>query len=356
MTEKQFPSFNIGPIKKDLLEELKSKVDHKTKPIGALGILEVLALKIGLVQHTSTPSFNRPHIVVFAGDHGIVSEKVSAYPQEVTYQMVYNFLNGGAAINVFCKQNQIDLKIVDAGVNYDFPDNLGVIDLKIGKGTKNFLREPAMLREDAISAIICGASLVKRIQSGGCNVIGFGEMGIGNTTSASAIMSVLCSLPVSECVGKGTGLSNSEKNHKQKIIEAAIEYHNVSQDPLAVLFTFGGFEIAQLVGAILQAAELDMIILIDGFIVSVAFLIAFKIEPNIYEYAIFCHKSDEFAHGTLLNYLQAKPLLNLGMRLGEGTGVAVAFPVIKSAVCFINEMASFESASVSQKEGNNDQG
>jgi nicotinate-nucleotide--dimethylbenzimidazole phosphoribosyltransferase len=345
--------FNIPKVSKNLEIYLRRKIDFKTKPLGALGELEKIALQIGLIQNTLSPVLKRPGIVVFAGDHGIAEEGVSAYPQEVTFQMVVNFLNGGAAINVFCRQNGIDIKIVDAGVNYDFPENIkGLIDYKISKGTKNFMKEPAMSMEEAQRAIDCGAKIVSELHEEGCNIIGFGEMGIGNTTSASILMNLICQIPLQECVGKGTGLDENGVRSKIEIIKKAIAQHEKPATPLQALATFGGFEIAQISGAMLQAAELGMIILVDGFIASSSFLLAQQIEPDIKEYAIFCHQSGERGHGKMLEYLGVSPLINLNMCLGEGSGAAVMYPVIKAAVSFLNEMASFESAGVSNKEEN----
>jgi nicotinate-nucleotide--dimethylbenzimidazole phosphoribosyltransferase len=342
--------FHIEPISKKLETNLKHKIDFKTKPLGALGQLEKIALQIGLIQYTLSPELKNPHIVVFAGDHGITHEGVSAYPQEVTFQMVMNFLNGGAAINVFCKQNNIKIKVVDAGVNYEFPKGLNVIDAKMGMGTKSFLTATAMSLEEAQKCIDKGSAIVNEIFRSGCNVIGFGEMGIGNTSSASALMSIVCKLPVELCVGRGTGLDDEGVQNKINIIQRAITNNAKSDTPLKTLATFGGFEIAQMCGAMLQAAENKMIVLVDGFISTSAFLIAYQINPAILDYAIFCHQSDEQGHARMLQYLKVQPLLNLNMRLGEGTGAAICYPLIQSAVNFLNEMASFESAGVSNKE------
>jgi len=342
--------FRINPVSRALEEALQQKINTKTKPVGSLGVLEGLALRIGLIQQTLTPDLTNPQILVFAGDHGIVQEGVSAYPQEVTWQMVMNFIQGGAAINVFCKQHNITLRVVDAGVNFDFPENVaGLIHSKIEKGTKNFAMEPAMSGEQVNACIDAGAGLVKSIHTKGCNVIGFGEMGIGNTSSASAIMSHLCTIPVHLCVGRGTGLDDNAVAHKAKVLEQALKKYTNLDTPLKVLTTFGGFEIAQMVGAMLQAVELNMIILIDGFISSAAYLIAQATEPAIKDYCFFCHQSQEKGHELLLEYLNVNPILNLNMRLGEGTGAAVAYPILVSAVSFLNEMASFESARVSTK-------
>jgi len=340
--------FNIQKLSSTLADDLKKKIDAKTKPVGSLGVLEDLALQIGLIQNTIRPSLSTPHILVFAGDHGIVSEGVSAYPQDVTWQMVMNFVQGGAAINVFCKQHSITLHVIDAGVNYGFNDHIdGIIHSKIAAGTKNFAYEPAMSHQQVAQAIEAGARIVKNIHQVGCNVVGFGEMGIGNTSSASVIMSLICNIPIEDCVGKGTGLDDHGLQHKIDVLRNAIARHSDYDTPENILATFGGFEIAQMVGGMLQAAELNMIILIDGFITTSAYLIAHAIEPAIQDYTIFCHQSKEKGHQRMLHYLNAKPLLDLNMRLGEGSGVAVAYPILQSAVSFFNEMASFESASVS---------
>ena len=344
--------FNIKSISKEFIPQLQNKIDSKTKPIGALGMLELIALKIGLIQNTLSPELTNPTIIVFAGDHGIASEGVSAYPQEVTHQMVLNFLSGGAAICVFSKQNGINLKIVDAGVNFDFSNTPNLINAKISMGTKNFLNSPAMDKVQCENAISKGALIVKEQGEKGCNIIGFGEMGIGNTSSASIIMSILCNISIEKCVGRGTGLDDSSLKKKTQILKQAIKKHipNIEKsNPLSVLSTFGGFEIAMICGGMLQAAELNMIILIDGFIVTSALLVASKINPSVLDYCIFCHKSDEKGHSYVLNDLNAEPLLDLKMRLGEGTGVAIAYPLIKSAINFLNNMASFEDANVTKK-------
>jgi len=333
----------------NLKNELVKKINSKTKPLGALGKLEELAIQIGLIQNSLSPVLANPVIVVFAGDHGVAAEGVSAYPQEVTYQMVMNFLKGGAAINVFCEQNNIKLKIVDAGVNYDFPTGGALIPLKVRQGTRNFRCEAAMTHEELELALKYGGTIARSVHKEGSNIIGFGEMGIGNTSAASAIMSLICDIPVADCVGKGAGLLSEEVQRKAVVIEDAIKIHAITNDPLKVLQVFGGYEIAQMTGGILSAVEEGMIVMIDGFISTVAFLVAYQMKPSIIDNAIFCHCSNEHAHKHLLDFLGVSPLLNLDMRLGEGTGCAVAYPIIKSAVTFLDKMASFESAAVSGK-------
>lgn len=342
--------FKIRPVSDSLRPALQQKLDGKTKPLGALGVLEDLAMQIGLIQQTLAPTLSHPHIVVFAGDHGIAKEGVSAYPQEVTWQMIMNFVQGGAAINVFCKQHGISLSIVDAGVNYDFPEGLhGIINNKIAKGTFNFAQEPAMSVQQVHPCIDAGSDVVKAIQNTGCNVIGFGEMGIGNTSSASVIMSVLCNIPIDQCVGSGTGLSEHALQHKTAVLMKAIKKYEIPDDPIKLLAIFGGFEIAQMTGAMLQSAECNMIILVDGFISTTAYLLAHAINPAVKDYCIFCHQSKEKGHSLMFQSIGRRPVLNLDMRLGEGTGAAVAFPILQSSVAFLNEMASFESAGVSNK-------
>lgn len=342
--------FQIFPRNRDMDEAIQAIIDQKTKPIGALGTLEQLALQAAAIQETLTPAWESPHILVFAGDHGITQEGVSPYPAAVTAQMVLNFVRGGAAINVFCRQHELNLRVVDAGVNFDFSAELPIIHQKIGHGTKNFLHEPAMSLEQVEAAIRAGSLLVAKISfSTNCNLIGFGEMGIGNTSAAALIMSEICQLPLYFCVGKGTGLDEEGLQHKLNILQKAQAAHPQSKTPLEILQTFGGFEMAQMVGAILQAAENQMLILVDGFIATAAFLVAHALEPNVMDYAVFCHQSDEQGHKRMLEFLKASPLLHLGLRLGEGTGAALAFPLLDAALRFFNEMASFEQAEVTNK-------
>lgn len=328
---------------------LQEKIDSKTKPVGALGTLETLAFQLATVFETLNPKITNPNIVVFAADHGIAHHGVSAYPQDVTRQMVANFLEGGAAINVFCKQNNIQLSIVDAGVNYDFPTNANLINAKIAKGTQSFLHIPAMSEVEMQLCFEKGKSIVEDIANKGSNCIGFGEMGIGNTSTASVLMSLLTGFSIEDCTGKGTGVEDEKLLQKQNLLKEAIKNYSGPAELKAQLAYFGGFEILQMASGILTAFDHKMIIVIDGFICSVAYLIASKINPEIIKNAVFSHCSAEKAHQKLLDYLHAKPILNLDLRLGEGTGCAIAFPILKSAEVFLNEMASFETAGVSRK-------
>lgn len=342
-------SENKTENKTDFDTLLQEKIDSKTKPVGSLGTLETLAFQMATVFETLNPKIIHPNIVVFAADHGIANHGVSDYPQDVTRQMVNNFLDGGAAINVFCKQNNINLSIVDSGVNYDFPTNANLIDAKIAKGTQSFLHVPAMSETELQLCFEKGKSIVENIAKTGSNCIGFGEMGIGNTSTASVLMSLLTGFPIEECVGKGTGINDQKLLEKQNILKNALENYSGQAELKKQLAYFGGFEIIQMASGMLTAFDNKMLILVDGFICSVAFLIASKINPNIIKNAVFCHCSAEKVHLQLLEYLEAKPILNLDLRLGEGTGCAIAFPILKSAEAFLNEMASFESAGVSRK-------
>jgi len=325
---------------------LGNAINNKTKPQGSLGVLESLAKQIGLIQQTSKIALNKPAILVFAADHGVVAEGISAYPQDVTWQMVENFLAQGAAINVFAQQNGCALRIIDAGVNHDFGPRDGLVDRKLANGTHNFAQQAAMSNDTCAAAIAAGMALADELEG---NVVGFGEMGIGNTTAAAALMHKLTGIPVAQCVGAGTGLSGEGILHKQRVIEAAVAHHASAMEPLDVLATFGGLEIAMMAGAMLKAAQRRMVLLIDGFIVTSALLVAARLQPSILDYCVFSHCSDESGHRRMLDHLNARPLLQLGLRLGEGTGCALAMPLLHASVNFLNHMATFESAQVSEK-------
>jgi nicotinate-nucleotide--dimethylbenzimidazole phosphoribosyltransferase len=326
---------------------LATAIDHKTKPPGSLGLLEVVAARIGLIQGTIRPQLSAPEILVFAGDHGVVAEQISAFPQRVTWQMVHNFLQQGAAINVFARQNGCALKIIDAGVNHDFGTLPDLLNRKIAFGTANFAQQPAMSVEHCRQALEHGFALAAQVAG---NVIGFGEMGIGNTTAAAALMHNMTGVAAADCVGAGTGLNADGVSHKGQVIAAAVRRHGVSaDDPLEVLRTFGGFEIAMMTGAMLQAAAMRKVLLIDGFIVSSALLIAARLQPAILDYCVFSHCSDEHGHRRLLQEFDARPLLQLDLRLGEGTGAALVLPLLHAAVNFLRDMATFDTAGVSGK-------
>jgi len=329
-----------------LSEALQAAIDNKTKPQGSLGVLEQVARRIGLIQQTPAPRIGRAAIVVFAADHGIVAENISAYPQSVTWQMVENFLADGAAINVFARQNNCALHIVDAGVNHEFGVRTGLIDRKIGSGTANFAEQEAMTSVQCEQALQRGMELIAELDA---DVIGFGEMGIGNTTAAAAIMHKITGITVSQCVGAGTGLAAAGVLHKQQVIGRAVAHHATVAAPLDVLRVFGGFEIAMIVGAILKAAERRMVLVIDGFIVTSALLVVAALQPAILDYCVFSHCSDEHGHRRMLEHLQARPLLQLDLRLGEGTGSALVLPLLHAAVNFLAQMATFSSAQVSEK-------
>lgn len=329
-----------------LAARLDHAINHKTKPLGSLGVLETLARQIGLIQGTASPTVSQPAILVFAADHGVVAEGVSAYPQDVTWQMVENFLAGGAAINVFAAQSGCALQVIDAGVNHDFGQRSNLVDRKLARGTANFANAPAMSAQLCMDAVQAGMDLARAVDG---NVLGFGEMGIGNTTAAAALMHKLCALPVADCVGAGTGLSREGVAHKQRVIEDAVALHAGVTSPLEVLATFGGLEIAMMVGAMLQGAADRKVLLIDGFIVTSALLVAQRLQPAILDYCVFAHCSAESGHRHMLDALGATPLLQLQLRLGEGTGCALAVPLLQAAVNFLGQMATFDSAQVSEQ-------
>ena len=344
--------FNIVAPDQGLAAALQQIIDQKTKPLGALGQLEKAAKKIGLIQQSLNPEFGQPHLLVFAGDHGAAKAGVSAYPQDVTWQMVENFLSGGAAINVFARQNDMHLAIIDAGVAHDFGKRSGLINAKVALGTANYIEQPAMSAEQCAAAMARGAEISRNLSANGCNVVGFGEMGIGNTAAASLITHCLTGVALADCVGRGTGLDDAGLARKLGLLEQALtRYRSTggSNEPLAVLAEFGGFEIAMMVGAMLGAAEARMTLLIDGFIVGSAALTAIKLYPALAEYCVFCHRSAEAGHAAQLKAMNAEPLLDLGLRLGEGTGAALAYPLVLASLNFLNEMASFASAGVAEK-------
>ncbi|MDO8932510.1 MAG: nicotinate-nucleotide--dimethylbenzimidazole phosphoribosyltransferase [Rhodocyclaceae bacterium] len=339
--------FIISAVDRSLEAALRHKIDTKTKPLGALGRLEDLALQIGLVRGSLQPSLSKPHIVVFAGDHGAAKAGISAFPQDVTWQMVENFLAGGAAINVFARANDIALTVVDSGVAHDFGARPNLVDAKIAPGTANYLEGAAMTPAQCAAAMDRGAELVHQLAADGCEVIGFGEMGIGNTAAASLITHCLTGATLEACVGRGTGLDDAGLARKRTLLgQALARFDGTHSDALAVLAQFGGFEIAMMAGAMLAAAQARLVVLVDGFICGAAALVAARLTPAFLDYAVFCHASAEPGHKAQMAALGATPLVDLGLRLGEGTGAAVAWPLLRAACAFVNEMASFESAGV----------
>ncbi len=337
----------ILPLDRSREPRIQHCIDQKTKPPGSLGQLEVLARQIALIQQTETPALHNPHLLVFAADHGLTAEGVSAYPASITYQMVLNFLAGGAAINVFCRQHGLNLLVCDVGVNGQFDADAGklanFIKVKVRSGTRNMRYEPAMTLPETEAALEAGESLVNGVNHQGCNVVGFGEMGIGNTSSAALLMHWFTGLPLNQCVGRGTGVDEAGLRHKLAVLEAVAVTHAGLTDPLAILAALGGYEIAAMAGGMLQAAQLGMVVLIDGFIATAALLVAHALAPAVLDYCVFCHQSDEAGHRLMLTHLGVTPLLNLALRLGEGTGCALAYPLLQAAVAMLNDMASFDS-------------
>ncbi|NWG30198.1 MAG: nicotinate-nucleotide--dimethylbenzimidazole phosphoribosyltransferase [Rhodocyclaceae bacterium] len=344
-------NLHIEPVSPALDAALKQAIDQKTKPLGALGRLEALAFQIGRVRQSLQPTLEKPHIVVCAGDHGAAKAGISAYPQEVTWQMVENFLKGGAAINVFARANGLALTIVDCGVAHDFGARPGLIDAKVSaSGTASYLEGLAMTAAQCETAMNHGERIVAALADRGCNVVGFGEMGIGNTASASLITHCLTGAPLSDCVGRGTGLDDAGLARKRALLQQALDaWPARTDDPLAVLARFGGFEIATMAGGMIGAAQRRMLVMVDGFISGAAALVAAKLAPAFLDYAVFSHLSQERGHQAQLAHLGVRPLLDMDLRLGEGTGAALAWPLVKAAGAMLNEMASFAEAGVSEK-------
>lgn len=341
-------SFHITRPDQAIKEKLTDKINNLTKPKGSLGILEELALQIGLIQQTLTPALHHPQNIIFAADHGIVDEGVSLSPKEITWQQISNFLHGGAGINFLCRQHGFELKIVDAGVDYDLPYDKGIIDMKVRRSSRNYLHEAALTEEEMDLCIERGAEVVRRSHREGCNVISFGEMGIGNTSSSSLWMSCFTGIPLEECVGAGSGLDSAGIRHKYCILRQALDNYRGDGSAKDLIRYFGGLEMVMAIGAMLQAAELHMVILVDGFIMTNCLLAASKLYPEVTEYAVFCHQGDETGHKSVLQAMGARPLLNLGLRLGEGTGAVCAYPIVDSAVRMINEMDNFAHASITK--------
>ena len=340
--------FNIERPDENISDKLIDKINNLTKPKGSLGRLEELARQIGLIQQTLSPKLSHPVNVIYASDHGIADEGVSLSPKEVTRQVIYNFLNGGAGVCYLARQHGFEIKIVDGGVDYDFPENPRIINRKIRKGTRNFLYEAAMTYEEMEKALEYGAEIVEQCFNEGCNIISFGEMGIGNTSASSMWMTCLTGIPLDKCVGAGSGLDKNGVNHKYNVLKKSLENYKGDGSTLDVMRYFGGYEMVMAVGGMLKAAELKMIILVDGFIMTNCVLAASRLYPDMIHYCIFGHCGDEAGHRRVLDSLNAKPLLDLGLRLGEGSGAICAYPIVDSAVRMINEMHTFEQEAITK--------
>ena len=335
------PDENIRPA-------LIDKINNLTKPKGSLGTLEELALQIGWIQQTLSPTLQHPQNIIFAADHGIVDEGVSLSPKEVTWQQISNFLHGGAGVNFLCRQHGFTLKIVDAGVDYNLPYDTDIIDMKVRKSTRNYLHEAAMTEEEMELCLERGAEVVRNCHKEGSNILSFGEMGIGNTSSSSLWMTCFTNIPLEQCVGAGSGLDNVGIRHKYEVLKQSLDNYRGDRSPHDIIRYFGGLEMVMVIGAMLQAAELGIVIMVDGFIMTNCILAASKLYPEVLHYAIFGHCGDETGHKLLLDHMKARPLLNLGLRLGEGTGAICAYPIVQSAIRMINEMDNFAHASITK--------
>lgn len=342
---------NIRPLDRSIKSEAQRRLDQLTKPRGSLGRLEELALRVANIQGEVTPHVGRKLIFVFAADHGIVDEGVSAYPGEVTAQMTYNFLNGGAAINVLARQFNVDVEVVDMGVNHEFPPLKGLHSLKVKRGASNFARGPAMTREEALQSVETGIRLAQQ-EAAPSNLflLGAGDMGIGNTSSAAAICSALTGIPVGDITGRGTGIDSSTWQRKVSAIEKGLALNRPNpDDPLDVLAKVGGLEIGAITGLIMGAAARRVPLILDGYISTAAALLAHRLNPSLGDFLFASHLSAESGHRAMLDYLKLSPLLNLGMRLGEGTGACIAMGVVEAAVRIVREMATFETAGIAGK-------
>ncbi len=336
------------------LARARGHLDTLTKPLGSLGRLEDLAAQMVSIRQERFAEPLRKAVYVFAADHGVTAEGVSAYPSEVTQQMVRNFLCEGAAVNALAKLHHVEINIVDVGVDADFAEIGGMLHRKVRRGTRNMLQEPAMTEDELSQAVEVGVTLASDAKAQHQDLLAIGEMGIGNTTAASAITALLTRRPVSLVTGIGTGLTPDAHAHKQNVIERCIRHHfphaggGTIPDPLEAIRCVGGLEIAAMTGMILAAARHRMAVVADGFISTSAAAIAFAIEPRVRGYLFAGHRSEEPGHEALLEYIGLKPILMLGMRLGEGSGAVLAMPIIESAMAVYNQMATFASAGVSE--------
>ena len=334
-----------NPLDESLRARLQTRIDNKTKPIGSLGRLEALAVHLGMALGTESPVLEQPQLLVFAADHGLVQRGVSAYPGDVTWQMVENFLAGGAAVSVLARQHGLNLGVVDCGVRHDFAARPGLHLCKVAHGTADSFEGPAMSIQQCEQAMHNGVELLRGLPG---NVLLLGEMGIGNTSAASLLMARFTGRDIAECTGAGTGLNADAVQRKASILREVLHRHENTESPMEILAAMGGFEIATMVGAVLQAASERRVVVVDGFIATAAVLVAQAMCPNVLAYCVFAHQSGEQGHRNMLKYLNAQPLLDLGMRLGEGSGAALAWPLLVSACSILRDMASFDSAGVSR--------
>ena len=341
-------AFDIQATDKSLQEAIQQKIDNLNKPKGSLGRLEALALQICLIQQTLEPSLAHPCHLLLGGDHGIEREGVSVSPREVTWQQMINFTHGGGGVNIFCRQHGFKLRIVDVGVDYDFAGIDGIIDRKIARGTRNFLYEPALTEAESDQAIQTGCELVDECVAEGCQIISIGEMGIANTSPSSIWMHLFTGIPLAECIGAGAGLNSEGITHKYEVLSKAVANYQATTHHSSSVTYFGGYEMVAAIGAMLRAAEKHLVVLVDGFIMTACALAAIRLYPATQDYMIFTHCGDESGHRRMLEAIGAQPLLQLGLRLGEGTGALCAFPIINSAVRMINEMNNFENANITK--------
>jgi nicotinate-nucleotide--dimethylbenzimidazole phosphoribosyltransferase len=340
---------SIPPLHLELADALQACIDAKTKPRGALGRLETIAFRLGLMQGTLAPQFHAPTVVVFAGDHGLTAEGVSAFPAAVTLQMVENFLAGGAAINVFARQHALRMFVVDAGVAGTPTAHPALRSLKVRAGTRNALEGPALEPDEVSRCLANGATLASELFGYGCNALLPGEMGIGNTSAAALVLARLLDLPLADCIGRGAGHDEAGLARKAAVLEQVDARHSDARGALEVLGAFGGCEIATMAGAMLEAASRRMLVLVDGFIATAAVAAAADLDRRVLDYCLFAHVSNERGHRLALRALDAHPILDLGLRLGEGSGAALAWPLVVSAAAFLREMATFDSAGVSEE-------
>lgn len=343
--------FHIPTPDREILPLIQNKIDCLNKPKGSLGRLEELAVQVCLVQQTLTPTLSHPCHLLMGGDHGIEREGVSVSPREVTWQQMVNFTRGGGGVNMFCRQHGFELKIIDMGVDYDLTSFPGILHHKVARGTANFLHGPAMSASQMEQAMATGARLARDCHAKGCNILCVGEMGIANTSPSSIWMSLLGGLPLDECIGAGAGLDTPGMEHKRHVLHAALDHFlrtRQGDSVEEVISHFGGFEMVGAIGAMLAAAEQGMLVMVDGFIMSACMLAASRLHPAVLSYAIFGHCGDESGHQRMLQLMDARPLLHLGLRLGEGTGALCAYPLVESAVRMTNEMNDFEHAKITK--------